>query len=265
MVADWEYRYNSFTFGGSQPVGVLSVQGFDPPDIREDVVMRSGRHGAYTYASLYDPRRVLMQLDLTAIDASAQEALIQEVAAAFAPQASDQGLEIKRPGMTQKRLWCRPSRIAYPHSVDTQLGYMRDVQLELLAGDPFFYEDTLSQVLNTAPGATFVANNPGTHPTVPELVRFTGPGTTFTFKNNAVAADKLQINTTLTGGQEINIDYRLRTIFKSTGENLYGSLSADSRWWEMAPGNTTVAFTVGSGSSGATEMDLTWRGAWIAL
>jgi len=261
MVADWEYSYNGLTFGAAQSVGVMSATGLEPPDYREDISVRMGEHGGYVFAQYVDPRRVIFELDLISAGGTDAFTLYHTMKAAFVPQSANLPLVFKWPGQVQRRINCVPSRIAFPIDRDMQIGNARS-HVELIAGDPRIYADTASTAAITTSGATIVANNAGDAPTLFNNAVITGPGTTFTIRDNADAARTVVVNTTLTAGQTMTINFIDRTIVKSDGSSLYPSLAITSQWWALNPGNTTVLFTVGSGATGATRLDMTWRSAW---
>lgn len=263
MVADWEFSYNSLTFGGGQDIGVLNVEGLGPTDIREDTVVRAGHHGAFTHAQLYEPRRIVFTLDCSGTDIDDTLDNVDLLRTAMLPHTSDAQLAFKLPNDVEKMIWCVPRRLFIPYDTALNLGLANAISLEMIAGDPFIYSSAQSQDLNNAAASISTIANAGNIDSPHMSAIITGPGTTFTIQDDADTTKKLVVNTTLTGGQTMTIDWRQRTIVRSGGVNLYSSLSADSVWWELEPGNTSVEFLVGSGSTGATEMDFTWRSAWM--
>ena len=259
MVANWEYSYNGLTFGGAQAVGVLSVEGLDPPDTREDISTRMGAHGGYVYSQFLDTRRVIFEGDIQ--DSSTMFTTLDTLKAALVPQTADLPLVFLFPGLVQRRIYCIPSRLSFPVDRDLGIGNA-NWHAEFVAADPLIYADTLASA-TLAANTTGNALNSGIMPAYFESAVITGPGTTFTIKDNAIPAKTIKINTTLTGGQSITVDFRARTVTRNDATNLYSSLDTTSQWWSLAPNFTTVVnFTVASGNTGATQLVLGWRSAW---
>jgi len=263
MVANWEYSYNGLTFGGSNAIGVTQVDGLDPPDYREDVSTRMGAHGGYVFAAYLDTRRIVFDGDFLGTDINNTFSNLNTLRTAFVPQPSgDLPLVFQQPGFVQQRIFCKPTRVAFPLDVGNPVGLFQ-WHVELLAADPLIYADTLATA-TLAANTTGSALNSGIMPTYFESATITGPGTTFTIKDNADATKTIKINTTLTGGQSMVVDFQDRTIFRNDLTNLYGSLDTTSQWWYLAPNaTTTVNFQVASGSTGATQCVLNWRSAWL--
>lgn len=265
MVANWEYSYNGLTFGGATKYGIIEVDGLtEPPDIREDSNISPGRHGGFIFADRYDFRRITITADL--VDSATFETSLDALKAAFVAQGSPLPLIFKRPGMSgsgQMRINCKPIKVSLPLDKNFQLGYGAWAA-QLVAEDPRIYDDSLS-TSTVNPNSTLAGQtNAGNIPTVFENVRFNGPGTTFTFRINGDAVNQLKLLTTLTGGQYIDVNFKDRTLTRDNGSNQYGVLdAANSKWWELPVGSTTLQNIIASGSTGASTMVATWRSAWV--
>lgn len=263
---NWEYSYNGLTFGGATKYGILGVEGLtSPPDARIDVNTIPGRHGSVSYLDRYESRTVIITGDLS--DATTFEASLDTLKAAFIAQSVALPLAFKRPGMAgsgQLRVYAKPEKLSLPLDFNYQLGYSQWVA-QLFCDDPIIYDDTATVTTITgATGGTASLNNVGNIPTYFDNVRITGPGTNFTFRINADTTNDVILNTTLTGGQYMDVDFRNRTIVKSDGTSLYSAFQlSTSLWWYLPVGSTTVQALVGSGGSGATSFAITWRSAWV--
>lgn len=263
MVADWGYTYNGLTFGEATKYGIIATTGIsEPPDLREDEADRVGSDGGFLYSDQYNVRRIVITADVADTPGTNFEATIEALKDAFLPQVTAIPLVFKRPGLVQQRIYCKPSKLSLPMDTAFNLGYGQ-WSVMLAADDPLIYADTAGTITALAPAGTQAVSNAGSKSTRFETMTITGPGTNFTIKDNASSTKLLKLNTTLTGGQSITVDWKKRTIVKQDGTNLYSTLDPTSLWWPLFPGSTTVIFTVGSGSTGATKLDATWRSAWI--
>ena len=264
MANDWEYVYDGLTFGGDTAYGVTEVLGLtEPPNLREDLSDRVAEHGGFSYIDLYEMRRISISGDIVGTSMSDFETKVQTLKEKFYPQSSPQPLVFKRPGLVQQRVYCKPSRFSLPMAVQYQLGY-GDWSVQLLAEDPRIYADTLSTLTQSGASASGVVNNAGDFPIYFEKVRLSGPYTNITFRNSADTSQKIQIAATIASGtgNYIDVDFKRRTLTKHDGTNMYGSLTSDSKWFAIQPGNTTVQL-VTTGGSGTTQFIAEWRSGWM--
>lgn len=263
MVNAWEYSYNGLTFGGNTAYGVLEVTGItEPPDVREDISDKVGDHGGYSFMDKYSMRRVTLTGDL--VDNATFEASVDALHVAFLAQVSPLPLVFDRPGFAaDRRIYCKPSKLALPLDVNYQLGYGQ-WNVQLVAEDPFIYVDAV-QTATILAGASASISNTGNIPTLFESVVITGPGTTFKFRDNLVGGGTrfIQLNLTLAALENVTVNFQKRTIIKNDGTNLYGTLDPTSQWWDIKSPNATPALVVTSGSTGATQAAMNWRSAWI--
>lgn len=266
VLANWEYLYNGLTLGGATKYGILNVEGLaESPDVREDTGYVPGRHGGWSFLDRYNRRTITITGDLT--DNSTFETSLTDLKTAFIAQSSALPLSFKRPNMAGSgimRINCKPERLSIPINLSFGINYGQWVA-QLVADDPFIYDDTATVTTITgATGGTSAVNNVGNFPSFFDNVRVTGPGTNFTIRINADAVNAVVINTTLTGGQYMDVNFKNRTIVKNDGTNLYGAFQqASSLWWPLPVGSTTIQAIVGSGGSGATQFAITWRPAWV--
>src|SRR5580765_455983 len=267
MVANWEFSFNGLTFGGATAYGVTDTSGFsDMAEIRADLSDKVGRHGGFTYMDRYSMRRVTITGDMAAAAQATFEGQVTALKTAFAAIANPLPLVFKRPGLGgsgQHRLYCKPSKLVVPYGLDYAIAYS-GWAVELVAEDPFFYDDTATTpTITGATGGTAAMANNGNVPLLFENVRITGPGTTFTIRISADPNNALVIAHTLGAGGFLDVDFQDRTVVDNTGTSQYGKITqASSKWWELPVGSTTVQTIVGSGGTASTKFDFTFRNAW---
>jgi len=264
MANDWEYVFNALTFGGDTAYGVVGVEGLtESPNLREDLSVKVAEHGGFSYVDLYEMRRVTISGDILGTSQSDFETKAQTLRKTFYPQTTPQALVFKRPGLVQQRVYCKPSKFSLPMDTAYQLTY-GTWNVQLIAEDPRIYADTMSSLTQAGASASGVVNNAGDFPVYFEKVRLSGPYTNITFRNQADTTQKIQIAATIASGtgNYIDVDFKRRTLTKNDGTNMYSSLTADSKWFAIQPGNTTVEL-VTVGGSGVTQFIAEWRSGWM--
>lgn len=265
MVNAWEWSYNGVTINvASGDIGINSVEGLDAPGIRTDITDRVAEHGAYVFADWFEPRHIVMNGDIASSSEANFITARDSLKGMFVPQRSELPLVFKlfSTGL-QYRFNARPTR--FNLMVDRDYGRFNPNWVgEFVAEDPRMYADTATTGtinLNTSPGnITPTPNNAGVIRTPWTLV-FTGPGTDFKILDVDTTLF-IRVNASLTAGQTMTIDRWNRTIVRSDGASMYGSLTTDSQWFELAPGSHVLTASVASGRTSATKADLTFRSAW---
>lgn len=136
----------------------------------------------------------------------------------------------------------------YNHSVHTFL-------IEAICPDWRFYSQTLHATTITSDTTIVNAGNELTEPTIV----INGPGTGFTI-TNVTTGESFYIDDTLVAGQTIEIDMTENTVLLNGTSNIYDKFSGD--FFSLAPGNNEISIAVGSGSTSATNLIISWRDAY---
>lgn len=112
-------------------------------------------------------------------------------------------------------------------------------------------------------GARAMAFNRGNADT-PAVMRITGPITNPVIWNMHWTGGTLfTLTGTISAGNWWEIDTSDGTIVDQAGANQYGKMVfASSEWKDLKPGVNDLRL-VGTGTTGATELKLTWKDAWI--
>lgn len=138
MVSSWELSYNGLTFGGNQQIGILSVEGLEPPEAKSRVRANTARDGSFTFAAYYAERHIVINGDMFSTSGpSGLDTLINSWRAAFDNQDSDQDLDYRLGTGIDRRVKCRPIRRELTVT-DYDVGLALWV-VELVAGDPAVY------------------------------------------------------------------------------------------------------------------------------
>lgn len=147
VVADWEYEYNGLTFGGGQIIGVVNVEGLaETPEVKADIIPRTGAHGSAVFSDYYHERHVIITGDIMDDTPSDFEAHINTLRTTFAVRAADSNLLWKLPGFNRRRLPCKPLRMKLTMELGYDLGRATWI-VELVAANPAIYDDVTSTKL----------------------------------------------------------------------------------------------------------------------
>jgi len=110
-------------------------------------------------------------------------------------------------------------------------------------------------------GSDGLATNSGNITTYPRAV-ITGPVTnprlTNLDKNETLRFDGLILN----GGDSVTVDFKQRVALSSAGGNFYGTITSDSSFWTLEPGDNTFRFTADRASA-PSNVILYWHDAYM--
>lgn len=110
-------------------------------------------------------------------------------------------------------------------------------------------------------GTDGLATNGGNVPTYPTAT-ITGPVTnprlTNLDKNQVLRFDGLVLNS----GDSIIVDFKERVALSSAGGNFYGTITSDSDFWTLEPGDNTFRFTADRAASPSTAT-IHWNDAYM--
>jgi hypothetical protein len=136
----WELSYNGLTFGANLQIGVLSIEGLEPPDSKADIRPKVARDGAFVFASFYSERHVIINGDIVPNSGSVNdlEALVNSWRVSFDNVDSDFDLDFRLGTGSDRRIKCRPIR----RNIKVDENYNIGIALwmvELVAGDTAIY------------------------------------------------------------------------------------------------------------------------------
>lgn len=237
--------------------GEDGITGLDSPEIRENawdlVEADGGVHGNFYFGR----RPVTLTVDVLATNAQQRGAALEKLKRATNAMRGDGTLRWTTPyggGPNQQLSFRRqqPLRITG--------AWKKSCFLALVAADPRIYSyDLYTTTVPVATPTTLV--NQGDFNSPPSL-KINGPGTDPVVKNGT-----LQIafsGLTLTAGQYVVINSIQHTVVDQDGANKFSKVDfLNTQWWALGPGNNSVRIDWGSGSTGASTVEVTWRDAWV--
>lgn len=153
--------------------------------------------------------------------------------------------------------------------------------LQLTAPDGLLYSETSQTVegsVTTITGGTAIpatvplslaggftnsisVNNQGNTPVYPTSIRITAPGTNFTITNQTTG-ETFTINTTLTGSDYIDVYPKTKEVYKNGATNMYQYFTGT--WFKMENGSNIITFSVASGSTSSTKLQINWKNGYIS-
>lgn len=256
ITADFQFEYEGFLFGDGTSYEVTSVEGLDLPPLRTQDTPYSAKHGAFSGASYFDGRLVLIDTEVVAASGAALETLLAALTDAVTPYAGVGVLKFQLPGQGIRRINAevRDRRMRVDH--DYARAVARPI-LQFYAADPRIYSDTLTAV---AVGLTATAlSNSGDFP-APTVIRFTNnSGSTISDPTVVDSARGREINLDISigNGDYVELDGLARTAIRSTdGASVRSNVT---RWDEMDVPPAGVSWTKTTGLT----VTATYRDTWI--
>ena len=281
--------------GAADGVGVLAgVRGLEMPPfdlVSDEVPQQPGAR----YRNLKTlPREVDLPLFVRATSDTGLRTLLRTVRHALDPARGTGILQVTPQTGDARALFCR---YVGPWVGDAGADVFGVTWVQFLATfralDPFFY--SLSpQVLSTAVGSavrTFLSEtDDGSDPFFPiqlgsstvlgdisvtnagdveawPIWTITGPATTIILRNLSVIPQAvLEVDTTLTTGQQVFIDTRpgFKAITGPGGVNLFSALNASSQLWSIPAGASTLRVEV-SGATEDSRVDLLYTPRFLGI
>jgi|SRR5688572_23237553 len=273
-------EYGGVLLGANTSYDIVGITGLDDlPDVRTSDIPRPSDHGLYPGPDFAAGRIIEVEVEVTGATEAAFRANVEALAAATILRSDETALVFRLPAFTgDRQIFARPRRRAIP----TDMGYVLQVGravLQFAAADPRVYAATLATLSVTAAtsgggrtynrtynltyaaggtGGTLMATNAGNFPTRP-ILTVTGPSDTPRIEN-VTAGKALEVGLSLAAGEFLVIDTDERTVMLGGTSSRYSSLTAASRWWELAPGDNSLKFT---SASNVGTLQVSYRSAWL--
>jgi phage-related protein len=139
-----------------------------------------------------------------------------------------------------------------------------EVWIPLIAEDPNFYSQTLSEDDITFAVGSGVISNGGDAPTYP-IVRVHGDVSgTITLTNTTLSATVSFSGLALSSSEYMDIDMFNETVVKNNGDNLYEYIVEDD-FWCLQEGDNTITISATVGGSGSRKITLSYRDAYLGI
>lgn len=288
ITADWQVQVgddddpNAVVLGPGTDYIVTEFPGFGIPTVRNGDLPRPADRGSYFGRDFIGQR--LPTLKVTVGGDTPADAFdnLEALMAAWQLDTPDGSaympLKFQVPGRAPRRFHGRPRDVSEDQSA-VQGSQIALVMLFATA-DPSVFSDDLSSesapLANVGSGRTYpltfprvygagsaggiiLADNAGNYATRP-VATIVGPCTNPTIENVATG-ETMAFVISLGSTDSLVVDFAARTIALN-GQSRYSAKTAQSAWWELAPGTTEVHFNANAFTLGAS-LTLTWRSAWM--
>lgn len=283
-MSDYVFTFNGYTFGGaSAAVQILGVQGLeDAPAVRSSDEPRGFSDGTFYGRDFLAGRTI--GVDLSFVTGSeAFRTIVEAAKAALVPQGGESTdalpLTFTLPGLAPRRVYCRLRRRSLPITLEYTFGVAKGA-VEFYAGDPRIYDDqasmasislaalpsglTFNLAFNLSFGGAVQPNsasvvNAGTVSTKP-VITIQGPVTNPVVQN-ATTGKSLRFNLTLAANDILTVDTDVRSVVLNGTASRRGTLSYDSVWWDLQPGQNTILFSADAVT--AAVVQIIWRSAYL--
>ena len=283
---DYQLEVNeSLLLGAGTVYDIISMEGFDLPEMRTGDTAKTLRNGYWAGSDLLEGRTITLELTVSSDDDASQAAALDALTTAFRPTAVEGTFAFQLPGYTKRFVNARVRRINIPVSWEYQF-HLPTVTVELYATDPVIYDCSLSgqtvtvQVVGgggfsfpVTPPFTFGAMptggrvtvvNSGTYKTVPHITVYGDGLVNFSIvKSGTDPSEYIGYVGTLADGQNVQFDFVNHQVLIQ-GNSWYSALDVASTWFDLDVGSTELVFVNGDSTAGPNaQMSIEYRSAWV--
>lgn len=278
VLNDYEVSFNGLTMGGDTPYGILQMEGFDLPVIRNGDAGRPRDQGMLIGLDVFGGRSFTLNMWIAANGGSSLQTLLEALAAATPVMGNTEiPFWFKLPNLGQMCVMARARKRTMPIDLDYGAGMVAKPVVQFFATDPRIYYSPSFTTTTTLPGTspqggftfpftfplTFGSSLPpgqmsldniGNYEMRP-LIIFTGPLTNPSIQNTSIAGNpKLtftnptQLNYTLQPGDTLTVDLDFHSILytpvnTSNPQSVLNWYAQGSTWFNLAPGVNTMFFS----------------------
>lgn len=265
VVADYQYEFNGLLMGAASEVLVENITGLlSIPKNKVGRRPRQARHGStYGGRTLVEERVVGFDVHLLTTPGTATETKLADLGEVFEPTDLIVPMVFQRPGRGKRRLYCKADRTDFTANYKLTKGDPAG-SVELVAGDPFYYNntETLTQATIAAGASSigFAVTNAGRRPSSRVRIEITGTATNPLIQN--VTDNNRQIRTVsaVSGANVLELDL-FDHLVKYNAVNALGLLRNDNQWWELPKGVSNITFAR-TGTTGSATIKVYHRDAW---
>ena len=271
--------FNGLSWGPLTKYHVSAVSGLDDlPPIRTFDAPRPGDQGEFRGTDLLAARTIVLEVLMLGDNNADYYALAEALRTTFLLNVAELPLLFFN-STRLVNVRCRRRSIPYDAGRLMRTG---SAAIELLASDPRIYDANVANLstgmAQSGGGMTFNATfnlafgtsgsggliqvtNAGTFAVRP-ILTVTGPVDT-PILQNVTAGKKLRFNLSLASTDTLIVDLDARTVLLNGTASRRSSLSADSQWWEIAPGTSTLSYTNAGAFQAASTLTFPFSSAWI--
>ncbi len=285
IAGPFTYELNGLGVGGpTSPYSVVQIDGLgDQPDTVTADRTQLRRHGLYPGDDFLQGRTITVTLEAVATATVDFNTAVNALMAAVAPANPEAPFVFQIPGVADGIVAyssVRPRKRAMSVSSDYTLGNIATVDLELYATDPRLYDLDYATDSTGLPseaggmvfplvfpltfgmvgtGGSMIASNDGTFAS-PVVFRIEGPVQNPSIENVTLGR-MLALDLTIGVGDYLLIDTKTRSVLLDGTASRYPDLTADSQWFDLAPGDNELQFQADVFQTGA-QLSYSFQSAW---
>lgn len=258
---------------------LMRIDGIGTPPTKISKIDYPSKHGGKIISQYYDKRRLVLGGVIAQDTLTDFMTLREELSQAFSFLGEEKTIQLTTSDGKQLQfdaIAISELRITQEPGTITSASWEIELELE----DPIIYSQTehsgtayvavvgggtpipLTIPVDLSGGVTgdLTVTNNGNAAVFPSSVRLYGPGTNFVIQNNTTI-EAIQLNTTLSDGEYVDLDFKNRTAYKNGSTNVYGHINGT--WWQIQPGSNQIVLVVQSGDNENTRAEISWRdGYW---
>ncbi len=279
--ADFEIEYGGLALGDGTDYDFVNIEGLGIPEVISSDSELVGRHGLAAGADRLGGRFFELSLEVDGTG-DTLDARLAALGLAFAPAGDESPLVFQIPGVAGggvRQIMCRSRGGFAPVGLARAHGEIAEVVIPLAATDPRIYDDaftsTFAVLASTSGGLTWpltwplawgttlsgiiTPDNEGNFETG-ALLAMTGPVTNPRVLN-LTTGQTIGVTLVVADGSVLVIDLTERTVLLNGTASRMSTLTADSEWWALQPGENQIRYSADTAT--ASILWMVHRSAWI--
>jgi len=141
---------------------------------------------------------------------------------------------------------------------------MGEVWIPLIAPDPLFYSQTLTETDITFAAGTGTINNTGDASVFPDVRAHGNISDAIVIENNTLGRTLSFDGLSLDDSEYIDIDMEDETVTKNDTSNQYSYIDSDDFWW-LAEGNNVINLSATLGGGGDKKITVSYRLGYLGI
>ena len=261
---------NNFTINGvtvgqsSSYYTIKEAQGFGSGEVDYVRFERPGFHGSKVPRAYWRARVMRFLIGIRASSVSTYAEKRRDLQEAF---------DLPRDGLTTMTFTTTDSldlqcdvQLAGPIEAPLLPGEVTigEMWVSLIAPDPLFKSQTLSETDITFASGSGIINNTGNAPIFPEIRVHGNVSVAIVIENNTLGRTVSTSALSLGSAEYMDIDMENETLVKNDSSNLYSYINSDDFWW-LAKGNNTINISATEGGSGDKKVTVSYRISYLGI
>lgn len=242
---------------------LTSAEGFGSGGIEVVRWDRPGFHGVKTPRAFWRERIMRLIVNVRAETSAVYETKRRDLESAFdTPRNGLTYLKFTTVGGLALQSYCHLNTEIQSPLVAGEVT-IGDFRIELIAEDPIFYSQTLTETDVTFAAGSGTVTNSGNTPVFP-TIRVHGNVLNPVITNTTLGRTVSLTGYTISAGKYVDIDMLNETIKDETGASVYSYINSDDFFW-LGKGNTTITVSGTVGGSGYRKATFSFRYGYLGV